>query len=393
MATETKCVTLFFLGAFIPEIDGAHSRAASLLDRLAAEFSSVAVYAYENHGEYSWDEDRQRLFKARWPTVELILEQRTSLLTRSTALKKIALALAPRQARNILGIAAPKATPRFAALKTRTAAFVVNYQAGLSQLNGVDVDRCYVETHDLTFVKVAKLGHKSPIALASLLQLRAEIGALEAVRGLFAISPVETGFFRMMLSHPAIFYVSSWTAPGEPAADRSPSPAEFDLIFVGSGYAMNARGLCGLYEAHGAWLSRYRLAVCGRVCEDPGVIALAARYDAIRLYGYVDDVAPLYARAKAALSPVDGTGLKIKITAALAAGRPVFASPQSMEGLPGDFTGAVFPIDEATLKAVLEDPARLSAAQSAARRYDRVRLEAGETAQALAALRTLVQTS
>ena len=390
MATDSRCVTLFFLGAFIPQIDGAHMRATSLLDRLAAEFPNVVVYAFENHDEYSWDAERQLQFKRRWPTVELVLEPRSHLLVRAAGFKRLALSLFPRQARRILGLAIPKATPRFDALKARTAAWVVNYQAGLSQLNGVDPDVCFVETHDLTFIKAAKLSHRSPVSLPALLQLRAEVGALEVARGLFAISPAEAAFFKMVLSAPSVFYVSSWISPIEEALSSAAAPADYDLIFVGSAYAMNARGLCALYEQSGGWLSRFTLAVCGRVCENPEVIALAKRHPTIHLLGYVDDVDPVYARCKAALSPVDGTGLKMKITAALAAGRPVFASAQSMDGLPGDFEAAIFKLEEAVMTSVLTDPVRLAAAQAAAKRYDRVRLEAGETAQAIEAIWTVI---
>ena len=70
-----------------------------------------------------------------------------------------------------------------------------------------------METHDLHFLKTAKVHFQSPFSASLLLKLRAELGSYAAVRALFAISPNETTFFRMLLPDTATYFISSWTSP------------------------------------------------------------------------------------------------------------------------------------------------------------------------------------
>jgi glycosyltransferase involved in cell wall biosynthesis len=165
---------------------------------------------------------------------------------------------------------------------------------------------------------------------------------------------------------------------------------DYDLVFVGSDYIMNVRGLCDLLARDGAWLSRWRIAVCGRVCGHPTVREAVRPFPNIVLLGFVDRLDDIYRRSRAALSPVDGTGTKMKLLAALAAGLPVFGSRQSRDGLPPGYEDAVFPVEELVLRDVLDDPNRYIAASRAAREYHAVLGAAGDAEAVLAAIRQRV---
>jgi Glycosyl transferases group 1 len=363
-------ISIYFYGAFIPEADGCHARVCSLLDRLSAVFRNVAVYSFDNHPDFPWTPANVEAFRARWPGVELVLEPYSAKLKILTRAKNLLISIFPGKADRLLRLTVPGWSPRFEQLKAESRAIFVNYTHGLSQLNGVDPKRCLVETHDINFAKWAKITNASSVSTTSLRKLRGEIAALQTIGAAIAISPPEAAFFRMMLEEgDSVFYVSSWDAPRMPERDVDRVTPEFDLVFVGSGYIMNARGLCDLLEKHGSWLSRYRIAVCGLVCNDPDVIAISKRFPNISLLGYVDRPADIYARTKAALSPVDGTGLKMKIVAALEAGIPAFASKQTLDGLPPGYEHSVFPISESSVTNLLSNEQRLMEARNAALRY------------------------
>ena len=93
----------------------------------------------------------------------------------------------------------------------------------------------------------------------------------------------------------------------------------------------------------------------GRVGENTSVRAFAQDRPHIDLLGFVDDLSAIYAASKAAISPVDGTGLKIKAVEALGHGRPVFASRHSMEGLAPGYDRCVFPIERSLIERILWD--------------------------------------
>ena len=75
----------------------------------------------------------------------------------------------------------------------------------------------------------------------------------------------------------------------------------------------------------------------------------------VRLLGYVDDISDLYSRCRVAISPIDGTGLKIKVIEALAAGKPVFGSRHTIAGLPLGYQHCVFPVESISTSNLLRD--------------------------------------
>ncbi|WP_206244936.1 glycosyltransferase family 4 protein [Novosphingobium terrae] len=372
MIDNDKPVVLIFTSSFAAEIDGSHARAASLLNRLASEFSNVMVYSHKNHPSHPWTEESVKLFHSRWPSVHLVIEDFSPLLARVAAVKNLLVSLFPKRSSSILGFSAPKQSINFETIKQQAGAFIVSYKFALSELNGLDTSKCLVDTHDLLFAKWAKLSEKSNLSISALRKLRGELAALDATAGVVAISPSETSFFRMMLENSKTFYVSSWEhLSGK--ANRGDNPDyQFDLVFVASGYEMNVRGFLSLLKTHGQWLSRYRIAVCGQICNDPAIIEAASGYPSIQLLGFVDNIEEIYAVSKAALAPVDGTGLKIKIVSALEYGLPAFVSEQAFDGLPHGYDGAIFGIDQNIFQEILENPQHLEEAQKkAASYYDR----------------------
>ncbi len=386
-------VVIFYPCSILPEMDGAQARVVEMLDRLSVELRSVAFYSFDNDPQHPWTSDRKAMFAQRWPGVDLITEPRGKAVKYLSYVKKVLLGLFPSKARQILSLRVKRGTPELARLRSSAHVFVVNYQKGLCELNGIDPAMCFVETHDLHFLKMAKVHDKSPLSASLLLKLRAELGSYAAVRALFAISPTETTFFRMLLPDTPTYFISSWTSPtpGLPAPDAA---ADFDFVFVGSAYQMNARGLCALYATDGSWLSRYRVAICGKVCDDPAIKSLAAKVRTISLLGYVDDLSGVFQRSRVALSPVSGTGVKMKILAAVRAGLPVFASRNSMEGLAPGYDGAVMEIEEAACRRILGDTAAYESARKAAARYGMAHSRAGETDAAIAAMKqSIVQTT
>lgn len=372
-------ILVYFYGAFSPAFDGCHARVCSLLDRLSATSNKVAVYSYDNHPDFPWTSANVDAFRERWPKVELILERYSASLKYLTRLKNLAISVFPSAADRLLRISIPWASPALKRLREESCIVFVNYAHGLSQLNGIYPERCLIDTHDINFAKWAKMSGSSSVSTTSLRKLRGEIAVLRTSAAVVAISPAEAAFFRMMLSGEKVFYVATWDIPGIGAKARDELVPDIDLVFVGSAYIMNARGLCGLLETHGNWLSRYRIAVCGLVCSDPDVIAMAARFPNISLLGYVERLAGIYARSRAALSPVDGTGLKMKIVAALQAGVPAFASKQTMDGLPPGYENCVFSISESNVSEFLSSESRIVAARAAALDYYATFDQAGDT--------------
>ena len=144
------------------------------------------------------------------------------------------------------------------------------------------------------------------------------------------------------MADPRVFYIPRY-ASATPICrvDRPKAGYFYDLVFVGSDMFQNARGLLTFsrQQRHG---SRHcdRSGRSGR--RNTSVRAFAQDRPHIHLLGFVDDLFATYAASKAAISPVDGTGLKIKVVEALGHGRPVFASRQSGKGWRRDMIAAFF---------------------------------------------------
>lgn len=389
MSHNPSILVIYNEAAFALEEDGAQARVAEMLDCACENFDHITVYSYQNHHRYPWGNKEIQAFKRRWPRVRLVLDTYGPLLKWSAAAKNLLISLFPSRAPALLRMAVPFSAPAYRTIAHADAVYMINHKFGLTQLNGVDPDRCFVDTHDLLWLKAARLGNEPTTSIGILRKLRGEVAALNAVRGVIAISPVETSFFKMVLSNVAIFYVPLWEKLRD-AAKASSGPFEFDLVFVASDYTMNVRGFCKMLETHGHWLANYRIAVCGNICSDPEIVAATSNYANIALLGFIEDLESVYRTSKAAIAPVEGTGLKIKIVSALEAGLPAFASEQAIEGLPPGYEKAVFPIDQRAVRRVLDDQAALQNAKSAASEYYRLFNAAGDSGKVVDAFKALM---
>jgi glycosyltransferase involved in cell wall biosynthesis len=365
-------VVVYYNGTFIHLRNGAHARMTSLLQYLVKAGYSITLFSFENHPTEPWTEAAQSAFKTAFPAVRLVLDTQTPLLRCLTSLKNALTSFMPTRAHQIIAWRSRGASPNYEALVTEAGdvVWIVNYADGLTQLNGVPSVPIAVETHDIKSIQVAKKHGTPPFNLRSLLRMRSELGVLNCTAAIIAISPVEAGFFRAIVADPKVFYIPQYP-PVTPLrrADRPKAGYRYDLVFVGSDMFQNARGLLAFFEANKTWLASLRIAAVGRVGENVSVRAFAQGRPHIELLGFVDNLPAIYAASKAAISPVDGTGLKIKAVEALSQGRPVFASRHSMEGLPPGYEGCVFPIERSYIERVLLNNSELEAAQASALAY------------------------
>jgi succinoglycan biosynthesis protein ExoO len=82
-----------------------------------------------------------------------------------------------------------------------------------------------------------------------------------------------------------------------------------------------------------------RLSIAGQVGT---ALAAQGHWPGVALLGRVADLAPLYTRADIVISPLRaGSGLKIKLVEAMAAGKAIIASPATLQGLDGATADAV----------------------------------------------------
>jgi glycosyltransferase involved in cell wall biosynthesis len=109
------------------------------------------------------------------------------------------------------------------------------------------------------------------------------------------------------------------------------------LLFTGTlSYAPNAEGI--LWFARECWpriraaRPGARLAVVGR--EPPPAVARLAREPGIEVTGWVESLEPQLAAAQVSIAPLrSGGGTKLKVLEALAAGRPLVATPVAAAGI------------------------------------------------------------
>src|SRR4029450_11220614 len=116
-------------------------------------------------------------------------------------------------------------------------------------------------------------------------------------------------------------------------------------LFVRSDNDLNVDGLRWVFAEVWPLIRAARpaeLVVCGEVCTK-----LASVPDGVVLRGFVAAVDDEYARARVVLSPMRaGTGMKVKVPAAPAPGRPVVATRRGAAGIAVNEGGALIVTDE-----------------------------------------------
>ena len=375
-------IVVYYNGQFCDLANGSHKRVQSLLDYLVSKSINITFYSFRNHPTNPWTDEHVKRFTARYPDVTLILENQTKTLKLVTRLKNFLVSMFPGHASTFLQISMPGATPKYDMVMDSHpgALLFVNYADGLTQLNGLHRRPYVVETHDAKFASYRKKSSASASDLRVLQKLRGEIAVLDGADAVVAIAPGEAHYFRMMTDRTTVLYVPTYVS----AADQCPPAADiyaYDLLFTASDNVMNVRGFVAFMQNHPEIARRYRIALCGLICNDPSIVNICRPLANVTLLGFVDDLSDTYRSAKACISPTDGSGLKIKVIEALAQGKPVFGSQHTRDGLPPGYDGCVFPICDDAISALLGDDEKLSAASRAASTYYEVFRTSGDLGQ------------
>ncbi|MEQ5787973.1 glycosyltransferase [Erythrobacter sp. NFXS35] len=203
------------------------------------------------------------------------------------------------------------------------------FQSEAFTVLGTPRARSAIIMHDLFHARPAsgEGGEKDSVAL---LTRNEELAMLAKAGTVIAIQQEEAAFLREALPMSRIIIAPATHEPDPPATPGDP----LRLLFVGSRTAPNTHGLGWFLERCWPMLKAAspatRLDVAGTVCTD-----FSRRVpDGVRLLGLVPELAPHYACAGIVISPLRfGSGLKIKLIEALAKGRPVVATPVTLQGV------------------------------------------------------------
>jgi len=287
----------------------------------------------------------------------------------------------------------PGSTPNWQAFRRAGDVYLlmVNWVDGPAWLNGLPDCPFWIESHDVKYLKYAKRTGKTLNCAAVKRRLHAEAAVLAEAAGVVSISPVDQAILAGLSPHNLNLYVPSYDDVCHPIGAASPSASwQYDLLFVGSSNAFNADGLSQFMQSNRDWLARKKLAIAGDVSGHPRIQAALKQVPGARALGFVEDLAKIYASSKAVISPVDGTGLKIKVVEALRHGKPVFASDHSREGLPPGWGECVFDLDPAAMDAMLSADQLLGRAMHAAHAYCQNLGHIGDRASLLATLKAQI---
>jgi glycosyltransferase involved in cell wall biosynthesis len=387
--TENVCrsadreLIVYFNGTFVNNRNGAHFRMASLLNFLLGHGCKVTVYSYSNHFECPWNEAEIERFKQQFPTASLVLDQRSSALRYWGKIRKKLSGVLPGLIPWLTRLHLPHLTPNFDLLgkKFPNALYIVNYANGLLELNGINPDRCVIETHDVDFLQFSKrFGHEIT-SWKITEKFRSEVGLLKDALALLSIARTEAGMFRLFFPKKSVFFLPKYSVHADRVLDVSVPRYDMDLLFIGSRNDFNVSGILQFLADQPGLLQEFSLAIAGEVSTNPEVAEKSSDMGNVSLLGYVDDLDALYRRAKIVIAPVDGTGLKIKVIEALAAGKPVFGSRHALDGLPPGSEQCVFLIDAEKMSAMLLDPESLKFASEAALSYSQALASSGDIAE------------
>lgn len=385
-----RVAILFFNGTFVFQENGAHARTAELLEFLSKTFERVVLYSYRAHPSCPWTAAAERAFGERYPAVELVLEERAPALSVLSRCRNAVLQLAPRFSATATRWCSTALAPRYRELLqslTSPCVMFVSYVDGISQLPYLpEQARIVIETHDLKFLSYAKTRGDSTTSVRTLAKLRGELSAIALADAVVAISPFEAQLYAALSTSTKVFYIPRYVAQPRVEVSFDPSELDYQLLFVGSENVLNVDGLSKFVAEQRPLFAGRKLAVCGRICAEPKILAAAAAHPEIELLGYVEDLAEPHARSRICLAPVEGTGLKIKILDALRYGRPVLASASAIAGLPPGYESCVFPLGSEHADRLLRDDAYWRQAARAAYDYSARLLDLGD----LPALRAFV---
>lgn len=226
------------------------------------------------------------------------------------------------------------------------------FQAEAFATLGASRPRSAIVMHDLFHARAAsgEGGERDSVAM---LTREEELAMLARAGTVIAIQQEEAAWLLEALPASRIVLAPTAHQPDPPAVPGDP----LCLLFVGSRTAPNTHGLRWFLEQCWPRLKiaspATRLDVVGTVCTE----FVGRVPEGVCLNGLVPDLAPFYARAAIVISPLRfGSGLKIKLIEALAKGRPVVATPVTLQGVSVICGSAVLQADspESFVAAILE---------------------------------------
>ena len=362
-----KMVIVSFVGNPMLNTDGNLVRIRNVLQFLVESDFNVTFYSFVGGSVWPWSANDEIDFRARFPTVSLVRDRRNFWLSLVQHLKSKLTALAPTLTAKIVAVTVPGLTPEWSRLRAEypDAVFLLNYAMNATQLNGVDLSRACIETHDLWFRALA-LSRGQPIWHWYIARcMRRELSILDAARVVLSISRTEHTVFETLLQSSKIYYLPPNFKPqNEPKSSKA---KEIDLLFLGSGNNKNIRGINGFLEMYRTWKLKPTLAIAGNVSSHVQVHPVSN--SSVSILGHVESLPWLYEGVRAVICPVGGTGVNIKIFEALAHGKPAFATRAAIAALPKGSEECVFPLSETCIREVLADPGKLRAASTAALKY------------------------
>ncbi|MDX2265171.1 MAG: glycosyltransferase [Hyphomicrobiales bacterium] len=381
----TQPVLFYFPGNMLLRNAGSQSRARWFLEFLIENFDDVTVYSHFNNYAWPWTEGHVAQFAKEYPSVQLILETETRTTEYIKRSKNLLIPFFPSMSPKILNMNAPWKGQKLARYFSQKPDAVVfcSFVDGLTQLGNLHGRPYYIDTHDIKFSHHIKLRKKKASDLDVIRKFRGEVALLNNAEGVIAISPSEALIFHAILSNEKIYYV-----PLLPhAKSLNKGVYEYDILFIGSSVQLNVEGICGFVERESNWLHKYKIALGGPLCATPEVRNLAERHSNITLLGYVENLEDAYRLSKTTVSPLEGSGLKIKIVDSLAMNTPVFASRQSFDGLKPGYEDCVFPINRDIIEFILNDGGALARAEDSARKYYEIWRKSGDEQKLLERLR------
>lgn len=325
--------------------NGSHIRTISLLRFLHSAQFRVTVYCFSDIPECSWSSKCKEAFAGEFPRFRLVLESQGYFGRLATKLKNGLILLFPKFTRRICSFSFPGIHPKYKELRSSPLT-IFSYTDGATELNGIDLSRSIVETHDVAYGVFIKKYANASWSVRAATKFLKENAVIDHCYAVIAIQLHEAAHFSLVASNTKIICVPSY-GYGSPVALDAPH-TKYDIVFVGSENFLNVQGILRFLCEHESILNGRTVGVCGRVCESAEMHEYFDGFDNYSLLGFIEDLSLVYAQSRIAISPVEGTGMKIKVIDAIKHGKPVVASNSSIQGLAPGHEGCVFPEDKLT---------------------------------------------
>ena len=245
-ASNHRPVVLYFDYAFVHRLNGADARVIGLIEFLLECGCNLIVYSYSNHVDCPWGPEEVELFRARYPNVELVLDQRPVVFDVWKRAKKLLSMLFPAATKTLVRARLPGVMPNYTRLNAQVpnAVWFVSYANGLVELNGVTSWTTIIETHDIDFLIFHKIFGHSLTSFRIIGRWRSEFALLGLASALIAIAAPEAGLFRLCFPEKPVFFIPDYSSAGLLETPIEPRLMDCDVVFVGSDNTFNVDGLC-----------------------------------------------------------------------------------------------------------------------------------------------------